>query len=194
MKKTQDEIIREVQTKHGPQAWIVEKVLNYENIQFFNRSKDLVARDRVGEVVFAVERENGKFICVRSSGYPEGIFRIPTGGISHGEDVLEAVHREVGEELGLKAEIKRFLGVIKIEMRHKDETVPFYSYLFHLKETGGRLLQDATDDEVSEIVEADADELARLSEKLLSIERGWRDWGTFRHMTTWEIAQYAKTL
>lgn len=178
----------------GPQAWINEIDFSYEQKRFFYKTKDLVKYDRMGEVVFAVERPNGRFICVRSKEYPEGIYRIPTGGVGHKEDILNAVTREVMEELGIRAEVKRFLGINQVRMTYKDEAILFYSFFFHLKETGGNLLTDATDEEVSEVLEAGEEDLFRLSDELLEMGGEWRDWGRFRYLTTHTIALYVSDL
>ncbi len=178
----------------GPDAWTRIIDFPFERKRFFFRTKDLLSNDRIGEVVFAVERPNGRFICVRSEEYPEGVFRIPTGGIGHGEDIIEAVSREVREELGLVAEVERFIGINETRLTYKDETISFYSYFFHLKEVGGRLLEDATDQEVSEVLEAGSERLFELSENLLHLKKEWRDWGKFRHLTTYVVADYVKQL
>lgn len=186
--------IREVLQRLGPEAWVNEINFDFKQKRFFYRTKDLVKYDRMGEVVFAVERPNGRFICVRSKDYPEGVFRIPTGGVGHKEDILEAVIREVGEELGLKASVERFLGINQVCMTYRDEAVFFYSFFFHLKEIGGNLLIDATDQEVSEVMEAGEEDLHKIADNLLTLKSDWRDWGHFRYLTTYPVAAYVKEL
>jgi len=176
-----------------PDAWLKKVTIPYENGHFWRRARDLVRRDRFGEVAFAVERQDGRIITVTSTEYPEGIFRIPTGGISHGEDVLDAVHREVKEELGLEVSIERFVGVLCFRFTHGGQSFPFYSFLFHLKEVRGKLLEDATDEEVSAVMEAGPADLDRIAGNLLHIRQEWRDWGRFRHATTHELACYLKS-
>jgi len=163
---------------------IYDVTVRYPSASYFNRIKSVVQRDRRGEVVFCVIRPNGKIIVVTCSDYPENIYRIPTGGIAHNENVLEAIYREVYEELGLEVKIRTFGGVIRIRFEHKSEHVMFYSYLFILDEVGGRLLEDASDDEVSEVREVDIDQLAEIAESLRNIKGKWRDWGQFRYVTT----------
>ncbi len=173
-----------------PKAWIRSLEIPYENGHFWRRARDLVRRDRFGEAVFAVERRDGRIIAITSAEYPEGIFRIPTGGISHGEDVLDAVHREVKEELGLETAMERFLGVLCITFTHGGRSFPFYSFLFHMREISGNLLEDATDAEVSAVMEVEPEELENIAGRLLRIKEEWRDWGRFRYATTHEIAAY----
>jgi 8-oxo-dGTP diphosphatase len=100
--------------------------------------------------------------------------------------------RETREELGLDAEIIRFAGVIKICFKCKDESFMFHSYLFILRETGGRLLIDAADDEVSGVKEADIKELEEIVESLGGITGEWSDWGKFRHLTSRAVLGYLK--
>lgn len=170
-----------------------EVTIKYSTPNYFNKVKKAVSTDRRGEVVFCVIRPNGKVIAVTCDEYPEGIFRIPTGGIGHFEDVIEAVGRETKEELGLIVEILRFVGVLKIRFEYEKQHVMFYSYLFILKEIGGRLLIDASDDEVSEIWEANLKELGEIVKDLNNIEGGWSDWGKFRYETSNAILKYLES-
>jgi len=163
---------------------IYDVTIHYDSPGYFNRIKSVVQRDRRGEVVFCVIRPNGKVIVVTCSDYPENIYRIPTGGIDHNENVLEAIYREVYEELGLTVRIKSFCGVVRIRFEHGNEHVMFYSYIFILEEIGGNLLEDASDDEVSAVREVDTEELARIAESLRNIKGKWHDWGQFRYVTT----------
>ena len=68
----------------------------------------------------------------------------------------------------------------------------FYSYIFILDEVGGRLLADASDDEISEIREVDIDEFERMVRALGSIEGKWQDWGRFRYITSNAVLNYLK--
>lgn len=178
----------------GTTPRIEEVTIEYETDSYFNKVKDAVATDRRGEVVFCVIRPNGKIITVTCDEYPKGIFRIPTGGIGHGEDILEAVFRETQEELGLETEIMEFAGVLKIKFQHKEEAVMFYSYLFILKEKGGRLLEDASDDEVSQVREVDMMELELTARDLLNLKGRWSDWGRFRYETTNAVLEFLRNL
>lgn len=169
-------------------------VINYPTAGFFNKMKKSIETDRRGEVAFCVIRPNGKIITVTCSEYPEGIFRIPTGGIGHKEDILEAVFREAKEELGLETEIEGFLGVLKTKFVYQEESCMFYSYLFLLREVSGRLLLDATDDEVSEIREVKIEELEEIARLLRNIDGKWADWGNFRFETTNAYIKYLKNI
>ncbi len=171
-------------------AQMKDVTIRYSAPGYFNRIKNMIQRDRRGEVVFCVIRPTGKVITVTSADYPEDIYRIPTGGISHGEDILEAVFREVREELGLEVEIRAFAGVIRTRFEYEEEHVMFYSYVFIMDEIGGRLLEDASDDEVSGIREVDLDGLGQTARSLYELRGKWQDWGKFRYITTNAVLQW----
>jgi ADP-ribose pyrophosphatase YjhB (NUDIX family) len=101
----------------------------------------MVRDDRRGEVVFCVVRPTGKIILITCEEYPQGIYRVPTGGIKYGEDIIDAVYRETKEELGLKTEISDFAGVLKIKFTASGDYEMFYSYLFVLNEIAAGFLK-----------------------------------------------------
>lgn len=171
-------------------AVIKDVTIRYSAPGYFNRIKSVVQRDRRGEVVFCVVRPTGRVITVTCAEYPENTYRIPTGGIGHEEDIIGAVFREVKEELGLEVEIRAFAGVIRIRFVYENEHVMFYSYVFILDEVGGRLLEDASDDEISEIREVDKVGLAQIARSLYDLKGKWRDWGKFRYVTTNSVLQW----
>ena len=169
---------------------IKDAVVNIESEEFFRDIKNFVKKDRRGEVVFAVERPNGKIVAITCTEYPEGIYRIPTGGINHNEDILKSLYREINEELGVIVELVNFIGVLKQCFKYNEEEIYFYSYLFHLKEIGGRILIDALEDEVSDIMECTKEDLLMLCDRLKNIDESRLDWGKFRYNTTNAVADY----
>lgn len=187
-----DREFTELCKKFNTDCQIEDVTVRYLNSSFFNRVKSSVQRDRRGEVVFCVTRADGRIITITCSEYPRGIFRIPTGGIGHSEDIVTAVYREVKEELGLDVEIDEFAGVVRIRFQHGEEHVMFYSYIFMLVEKGGRLLLDASDDEISEVREVSIEELSEIVEVLKNIQGKWSDWGKFRYVTSNAVLKILK--
>ncbi len=171
---------------------ITDITIRYTLPGYFNRLKNMVQRDRHGEVVFCVIRPNGSIIVTTCNEYPSDIYRIPTGGIGHNEDIIMAVIREVKEELGLKVKIRSFGGLIRTCFEYDSEQVLFYSYIFILDEVGGRLLEDASDDEISEAREVDLEGLSKIVESLRDIKGKWQDWGQFRYVTSNAVLQHLK--
>ena len=173
--------------------FVKEARVTCETDSYFNKVKNSLKTDRRGEVAFCVIRPSGKIIIVTCEEYPQGVFRIPTGGIGHEEDIINAVYRETKEELGLDAEIRDFAGVLKIKLEFENDSVMFYSYLFIMKETGGRLLEDAVDDELSEVREVDLTGLEEAVDKLCSMKDRWKDWGMFRYASSKAFLDYLKS-
>lgn len=174
-------------------ARIQEQTIIFSNESFFEKVKVSIQKDRRGEVVFGVFRPNGRVVAVTCEEYPDNVYRIPTGGIGYNEDIVEALHREVKEELGLTVKIRNFIGVVKFRFVYSNEEVNFYSYVFALDETGGEIMKNATDDEISSFVEADVTDLEKIALKLQNIKGSWSDWGMFRYYTTKSILEYCKS-
>lgn len=179
--KREYEIIKKY---YGKDAIIKDVDIFFENKEYIDYMTKSVENDRRGEVAFCVKRLNGKYITTRSWYYPDNIFRVPTGGINYGEDIIEAVRREVLEELGLITEIERFTGVIQYNIKNKNNSFIFYSYGFILNEINGNILEDATEDEVSEFKEVNTEEFKELVNLLESTDGKWRDWCKFRAEST----------
>ncbi|MDP4268020.1 MAG: NUDIX hydrolase [Bacteroidota bacterium] len=187
----QEEFVR-LSSRFNEQPYLRDVSLHYSSGNFFNSMKRSIEKDRCGEVVFAVIRPNGKIISVTCPEYPKGIFRIPTGGIRHGEDIIKALLREIKEELGLNVDIISFPGVLKINFEYESDNVLFYSYIFILREKSGKLLDDATDDEVSEVREVDVEGLEQIVKDLGRISGKWGDWGKFRSLTSNAVLEYIR--
>ena len=146
--------------------------------------------DRYGEVCMVVRRPNGKLITAIKTFYPPGAFRLLTGGIHHGEPILDALLRETAEETGLQVEIRRFLAVVSYRLPASDPDIPatFTTFAFLLDEVGGTLHAADPGERLDEFREVTVDELPALADYLASlasepsaeIHGRWRDWGRFR--------------
>lgn len=136
--------------------------------------------NRRGEVALFILRPSGNVILHTKEFYPEGIYRVPTGGVERGENVVGAVHREAREETGLAVAIERCLGILEYELRHREEMFPFVSYVFLLKENGGQLRPQDEGERITSFQEISLTELETVAQKLRAIEGDWRDWGHYR--------------
>jgi membrane protease YdiL (CAAX protease family)/ADP-ribose pyrophosphatase YjhB (NUDIX family) len=133
-----------------------------------------------GEVALFILRPSGNVILHTKEFYPEGIYRVPTGGIERGEGVVTAVHREAREETGLTVAIERCLGVLEYELRYREKTLPFVSYVFLLRENGGQLCPQDEGERITFLREVPLTELEAVAHSLRAIEADWRDWGHYR--------------
>src|SRR5207248_733716 len=145
--------------------------------------------DRRGEVCMVVRRPSGTILLSITTFYPRGAYRLPTGGIEHGEGVLDAVLRETHEETGLETELKRFLASVSYVPRTDPGAAPlFHTFAFLLEERGGTLGALDTSEQIESWKEIDPRELPAVAETLarlrtsgtVSIGGDWSAWGEFR--------------
>jgi 8-oxo-dGTP pyrophosphatase MutT (NUDIX family) len=145
--------------------------------------------DRFGEVLMAVRRPNGKLLVAIKTFYPRGAYRLPTGGIHHGESIHDALVRETKEETGLDTTVRQFLAAIAYRGRSSPTAPPlFHTFAFLLDELGGTLGAIDTEEQIEDWremapseVRAQASVLESLAtEGKKSIGGSWSDWGRFR--------------
>lgn len=135
---------------------------------------------RRSEVVMVIRRPNGRVLLHTKRSYPLGTYRLLSGGVHWGEDVLSTLHREAREETGLEVEVERFLGLIEYEFRHADRALPFASYIFLVRTGGGELAPQDTEEQIMAFREVPLEELEAVARKLEGLPRERRDWGRFR--------------
>jgi ADP-ribose pyrophosphatase YjhB (NUDIX family) len=145
--------------------------------------------DRFAEVCMVIRRRNLKIPLSIKTFYPRRAYRLPTGGIHHGERILDALRRETAEETGLETEIKRFLAWITYRSASAPEGTPlFHTFAFLLDEVGGRFQTSDLEEQIEEWIEVDPAALDQVAERLDSIRSApsdeiggdWADWGHFR--------------
>jgi ADP-ribose pyrophosphatase YjhB (NUDIX family) len=143
---------------------------------------------RVAEVVFAIQRPNGRLLTMTKEFYPAGAYRLPSGSIREGEGIEAALRREIYEETGLSVAIARFLAIVRYNIEVDGGAAErFVSYAFLVREVAGELLPQDAAERVSGFREILPAELAALADSLAQVPdipddpRGyWNDWGRFR--------------
>ena len=145
--------------------------------------------DRAGEVCMVLRRPSGKLLLSIKTLYPRGAYRLPTGGIDHGEPILDALLRETSEETGLRVEVRRFLAQIAYRPVSAPDGEPiFHTFAFLLDETGGTLGARDEHEQIEEYIEIAPSELRSVADRLERIASApadviggdWADWGRFR--------------
>lgn len=146
-------------------------------------------RDRYGEVLMTVRRPNGKVLVAIKTFYPRGAYRLPTGGIHHGETIHDALLRETHEETGLETVVRRFLATISYRGRSTPTAAPlFHTFAFLLDELGGTLGALDKGERIEawrEMAPAELRDQATALERIATegtegIGGSWADWGRFR--------------
>lgn len=133
--------------------------------------------------------------------YPQGAFRLPTGGINQGEAVEETLAREIFEETGMRVGtaadhviVQRYLGHVAYEFEHPQidpkqsdyrSTFATYHFLVLMPQNGELNPQD----EEEEIAGWEWCAVARLADVATQLESirarddEWADWGRFRALS-----------
>ena len=131
--------ISQLRAEYGPsQRW--RMVLEMSGPSFDDWLRKMVTSpNRRGEVVLAIQRPDGRMLLHTKRFYPEGIYRLPSGGVHPDEPVLSGVIREAKEE-GVMVDLLHKageLGLLMIDIPEK---------------YGGLELDKATSMLVSEII------------------------------------------
>jgi len=138
--------------------------------------------------------------------YPDGAFRLPTGGIHQGETVMGTLAREITEETGLivgpavdlatgRVQVQRLLGIVSYTMAHQTlaQTYEFATYYFLVQMPVGAVLNPLDPDEricgwqwrpVRELID-----VATTLESVGARAPGWADWGHYRAISHHFVAQ-----
>ena len=76
-----------------------------------NDYEDRNQKPRIRPGVKALIVNDGKLLIIRERVRGEVIYDFPGGGMDFGETVFETLHREVMEEIGIKIEVGKLLGI-----------------------------------------------------------------------------------
>lgn len=147
-----------------------------ETLRYWRR----VRQRRAAEVVFALQRPSGRFLVHTKAFYPDGVYRLLSGGIKPGEDLIVAVAREALEETSLGVCIRRFLAIEHHHFGWEMELVSFASCVFWVVQGPGAVVNGDEREEITGFREVDLCDMERLARQLESLSGEWADWGRFR--------------
>ena len=136
--------------------------------------------DRRAEVLFAITRPSGNVLLHTKPRYPQGIYRLFTGGIGLQEPVLTALEREVQEETGLHCKIQSFLGLCTYTFTKGNFHMEFATYLFHLSALTDERPQPQDKDEIAQIGEIALAGLPVVAAHLRGLNEKRKVWGSWR--------------
>ena len=123
-------VLKDLEQRFGPTCYQHADLSISTEIMLGMVNKMKRKKPRRGEVVMVVPNEQGHIWLHTKSFYPQGAYRLMTGGLEPGEAPDEALRREVEEETGFKIKPKHCLAVITYSLSTKEVKLPFVSYVF----------------------------------------------------------------
>ena len=173
---------REVEDLAALHGQPVRRHFNLDLDDYLVETRSRRRADRRAEVLFAVTRPSGRVLIHTKSRYPQGLYRLFTGGINPDESVGAALYREVDEEIGLDCRVERFLAVCTYAFLHPDPArqYQFASYVFHLvlDNEDAPCPRDLT--EIAQIGEISLEGLPAIASHLRSLQGSRAAWGIWR--------------
>lgn len=137
-------------------------------------------KPRRAEVVMVVPNEQGHIWLHTKSFYPQGVYRLMTGGLEPGEAPHVALRREVAEETGFKVKVQRCLAVITYTLTAYEAELPFVSYVFATTPAKGQPQPTDPKEAIAAFQAIPIPALAETARHLRSLTGDFADWGVFR--------------
>lgn len=136
---------------------------------------------REAEVVLLLRLASGRYLVHTKDFYPEGVYRLLSGGVHSGEDLVAAAHREAWEETGLRVQVERYLARVEHLFVADGARRLFVSHLFLLRaEHDAPPAAQDTGEAISGYRELSLRQVAALADALESLSGAWAEWGRFR--------------
>ena len=159
------------------------------------KHQQLVSDGRRAEICYIMHRGDlaaGVLLHIKTF-YPSGAYRLPTGGIHQGEQVMATLAREIEEETGMtvgaqpdQVQVQRCLGVVSYEMAHRGtgQSYPFATYHFLVQMPRDGVITTLDPEEhIGGWEWRRPDELLTVADYLEQVRHNmvaWGDWGRFR--------------
>jgi len=136
---------------------------------------------RVAEAIYVLKLPGGETLLHTKAFYPDGVYRLPGGGIARGETPWDAAVREAAEETGLATRPAALLGYADVELVAGEARVAMPNYIFLLEpvEPGADPVP-SPDEDISGFRRVPWQELPAVAGALVGLEGGWRHWGRYR--------------
>jgi 8-oxo-dGTP pyrophosphatase MutT (NUDIX family) len=149
------------------------------DVRFFDDVARAQDRERMGEVILVLRRPDGQVLLHTKTFYPEGIYRLPSGGINGNEPVMDAAAREAAEETELVLRDAQPIGLITYDLYRAVEHVDFHSWLVLAGVVGAARAGDPHE-RIEGYRWTPLDRLPQVASTLRSVPPQWSGWGHFR--------------
>lgn len=137
-------------------------------------------KPRRGEVVMLIPNPAGHVWLHTKDFYPEGVYRLMTGGLETGENPRQALRREAKEETGFTVKIERCLAAVTYTITIADGRLPFVSYLFLTTPVSDDPAPTDPDENITHFKAMPPAALFDVARQLRSLHGKFADWGAFR--------------
>lgn len=140
---------------------------------------------RVGEIAMLLVNDENKLWLMGKEHYPDGLLRIPTGGINEKEDLFSALKRELKEETSFSLSVAKFIGVINYDIFNDEKEVKFATYIFKIPVGTKKPIPIDLSENINQFRPVSLDLLNEIAEKWGSLAYSdskpyYQDWGKFR--------------
>ncbi|MDX6534937.1 MAG: 8-oxo-dGTP diphosphatase [Gaiellales bacterium] len=120
------ELVAPVARRFGePTAWDGSRELTDGNAATILRS---TAKGRLHDVTFMIA-DGDEVVVIRKPSFPEGAWRVPSGGIALGESFAAGTLREAHEETGLEIELTGYPLVARSTFTYRGEPIPWTTHV-----------------------------------------------------------------
>jgi len=176
-----EEILAEIEARFGPFQQAHFKLSPSTPAMLDLVTKWRERKFRRGEVVMVVPDESNRIWLHTKPFYPQGVYRLMTGGLDTAELPHQALHREVWEETGCEVDIERCLAVLTYSVAGNGaEMLPFVSYIFLTTPGHGAPHPTDTGEAISDFQAVSPETLPEIAHQLRSLQGEFKDWGIFR--------------
>lgn len=174
-------IISNLEQRFGPfHTQHVDLVISTEIMRQMVVKMNQKTTPRRAEVVMVVPNEQGQVWLHTKSFYPQGVYRLMTGGLEAGEAPHHGLRREVVEETGFKVKVQRCLAVVTYTVAAAEGRFPFVSYIFLTTPTQGQPHPTDPKEAITHFQAVTISDLADIARQLRSLSGEFADWGIFR--------------
>ena len=149
-------------------------------------------RSKPGEVVMVLRTPDDRIWLHTKSFYPEGILRLPTGGLKNGENPNDGLLRELHEESGMVLETAP-PPVAVLRYRIGETVYPFESHIYVVAFSDNEPQPVDESEDITDWIAADEQQFRNHTERIASLTGDWHAWGGFRAAAHREVTQHLFT-
>ena len=124
-------LIDEAENLYGvPREARMTAPVREEEWDFIRRTQRRGRAHDVTLIIFHPDAATPQIAVINKHGYPEGLFRPPSGGLDPGESFANGAGREAFEETGLTIALRRYILRVFVDFNSPTRTLPWTTHVF----------------------------------------------------------------